>query len=101
MTSIFVGNLPYEVTDEDLQIAFGQYGAVEKVNVVCSRDSRQPRGFAFVEMTDSAEAANAINALNGQKLLGRTITVNEARPRAEREEGSGYGQRSNRGGNQW
>src|ERR1700730_18186006 len=98
MTNIFVGNLPYEVTDEDLQIAFGQYGAVEKVNVVCSRDSRQPRGFGFVEMTDSVEAANAIEALNGQKLLGRTITVNEARPRPERSGGARYEQRSNRGG---
>ena len=95
MTNIFVGNLPYEVTDEDLQIAFGQYGAVEKVNVVCSRDSRQPRGFGFVEMTDSVEAANAIEALNGQKLLGRTITVNEARPRPERSGGARYEQRSN------
>jgi RNA recognition motif-containing protein len=101
MTNIFVGNLPYEVTDQDLQIAFGQYGVGEKVNVVCSRDTRQPRGFAFVKMTDSAEAANAINALNGQKLLGRTITVNEARPRPERSGGSGYGQHSNRGGSRW
>jgi RNA recognition motif-containing protein len=65
------------------------------------RDTRQPRGFAFVEMTDTAEAANAINALNGQKLLGRTINVNEARPRPERSGGSKYTQRSNRGGSRW
>ena len=101
MTNIFVGNLPYEVTEQDLQMAFGQYGAVERANVVRDRDTGQPRGFAFVEMTDSAEAANAINALNGQTLRGRTINVNEARPRPERSGGSRYGQRSNRGGSRW
>jgi hypothetical protein len=61
MTNIFVGNLPYEVTEEDLQLAFGQYGAVESVNVVRHRGTGKSRGFAFVEMTDNAEAANAIN----------------------------------------
>ena len=98
MANIFVGNLPYEVTEEDLQTAFGQYGTVESVNVIRHRGTGQSRGFAFVEMTDSIEAANAINALNGQKVLGRSINVNEARRSAAREEGSGYGQRSNRGG---
>src|ERR1700680_2307577 len=98
MTNIFVGNLPYEVTENDLQVAFAQYGVVESVNLIRQRDTGVSRGFAFVEMTDSAEAANAINALNGQKLLGRSISV-EARGRPEREEGSRYGTRSNRGGN--
>jgi cold-inducible RNA-binding protein len=102
MANIFVGNLPYEVTEQDLQIAFAQYGVVESVNLIRDRDyTGVSRGFAFVEMTNTADAMNAINALNGQKLLGRSINVNEARPRPEREEGSGYGQRSNRGGSRW
>jgi cold-inducible RNA-binding protein len=79
-------------------MAFGQYGSVERVNVVRNRVTGQARGFAFVEMTESAEAANEINALNEQKLLGRAISVNEARPRPERSGGSRYEQRSNPGG---
>jgi len=97
MANIFVGNLPFEVTEQHLQLAFGQYGAVKSVNVIRHRGAGQSRGFAFVEMTDTAEAANAINALNGQKVLGRSINVNEARHSAQREEGSRYKQRSNRG----
>src|ERR1700730_6386512 len=100
MTNIFVGNLPYEVTEQDLQLAFGQYGAVESVNIVRHRDTGKSRGFAFVEMTNTAEAEKSINALNGQTLLGRSISV-EPRRSATREEGSRYGQRSNRGGNRW
>jgi RNA recognition motif-containing protein len=65
MANIFVGNLPYEVTEEDLQTAFGQYGTVESVNVIRHRGTGQSHEFAFVEMTGSAEAANAINGLNG------------------------------------
>lgn len=83
-----VGNLAYEVTENDLQIAFAQYGNVESVNLIRDRDTGVSRGFGFVEMSNTAEAANAINALNGQKLLGRSINVNEARPRPERSGGS-------------
>jgi len=101
MANIFVGNLAFEVTENDLHGAFAQYGNVEKVNVIRDRDTGQSRGFAFVEMSSSADATNAINALNGQKLRGRSINVNEARPRAEREGGSRFGQRSNRGGSRW
>jgi cold-inducible RNA-binding protein len=101
MANIFVGNLAYEVTENDLNRTFAQYGNVESVSLIRDRDTGQLRGFAFVEMTDGAEAANAINALNGQKLLGRAITVNEARPRPERSGSSRYGQRPNRGGSRW
>jgi RNA recognition motif-containing protein len=96
MTNIFVGNLSYSITESELEAAFSAYGAVERVSVVRDRDTGQPRGFAFVEMTDANEAANAINALNGRELNGRAINVNEARPREERGGGRGFG--GNRGG---
>jgi cold-inducible RNA-binding protein len=102
MTNIFVGNLSYSITESELEAAFAQYGAVERVSVVRDRDTGQPRGFAFVEMTDSNEAANAINALNGRELNGRAINVNEARPREERGGGGrsfGSGGGGGRGGN--
>jgi cold-inducible RNA-binding protein len=101
MTNIFVGDLAYQVTEKELEAAFAQYGSVEKVNLIRDRDTGQPRGFAFVEMSNSADAMNAINALNGQELGGRAMNVNEARPKPEREGGSRYGQRSNRGGSRW
>jgi len=94
MTNIFVGNLSYSITESELEQAFSAYGAVERVSVVRDRDTGQPRGFAFVEMTDANEAANAINALNGREMNGRAINVNEARPREERGGGGG----GNRGG---
>lgn len=81
MTNIFVGNLNYSTTQDDLHAAFAQYGNVERVNVVTDRDSGQPRGFAFVEMTDAQEAQNAISQLNGAELNGRALNVNEARPK--------------------
>ena len=93
MTNIFVGNLSFHVTQDELQAAFAAFGTVERVNIVTDRDSGQPRGFAFVEMTDRSAAENAIARLNGTDLGGRTLNVNEARPKAERS--SGYG---NRGG---
>jgi cold-inducible RNA-binding protein len=88
MTNIFVGNLAFSTTQEDLHAAFAQFGNVERVNVVTDRDSGQPRGFAFVEMTDSKEAQNAITQLNGTELHGRAMNVNEARPKPA---GSGGG----------
>lgn len=101
MTNIFVGNLDYQVAESDLEATFAQYGAVEKVNLIRDRDTGQLRGFAFVEMRNSAEAMNAINALSGQKIRGRAINVSEARPRPEREAGTRYGNRPNRGGSRW
>ncbi|HML18435.1 MAG TPA: RNA-binding protein, partial [Bryobacteraceae bacterium] len=81
MTNIFVGNLSYQTTQEDLQAAFGAYGNVERVNIITDRDTGQPRGFAFVEMTERRDAENAIASLNGTELNGRALNVNEARPK--------------------
>ncbi|HEX4164103.1 MAG TPA: RNA-binding protein [Bryobacteraceae bacterium] len=94
MTNIFVGNLSFKTTQEDLMAAFSQYGNVERVNIVTDRDSGQPRGFAFVEMTEKRDAETAISQLNGADLNGRTMNVNEARPKPQG--GSGFG--GNRGG---
>ena len=81
MTNIFVGNLSYQTTQDDLHAAFSQYGNVERVNIVTDRDTQQPRGFAFVEMTEASQAQNAISQLNGAELHGRALNVNEARPK--------------------
>ena len=100
MTNIFVGNLNYSTTQEDLHTTFAQFGKVERVNVVTDRDSGQPRGFAFVEMTDANEAQNAISQLNGVELNGRAMNVNEARPKPSGNSGRGGfgGPRRNSGG---
>jgi RNA recognition motif-containing protein len=97
MTNIFVGNLSYQTTQQDLDAAFAVYGTVERVNIVTDRDSGQPRGFAFIEMTNSSEARKAIDQLNGSDLNGRALNVNEARPKPARTFGGG--QRSGFGGN--
>ena len=95
MTSIFVGNLSYQTTQDDLHATFAAYGGVERVNIVTDRDTGQPRGFAFVEMTEADAAQTAIAQLNGTDLHGRTLNVNEARPKptggasSERRFGSG------------
>jgi cold-inducible RNA-binding protein len=91
VTNIFVGNLSFRTTQEDLQQAFAQYGAVERVSIVTDRATGQPRGFAFVEMTNSDEAETAISRLNGAELDGRALNVNEARPRPAGGGGGGYG----------
>ena len=95
MTNIFVGNLAYQATEDELNAAFSQYGSVERVNIVTDRDSGQPRGFGFVEMSNDNEGNKAITALNGKELDGRALNVNEARPKAERSGGGGggYGQK--------
>jgi RNA recognition motif-containing protein len=102
MTNIFVGNLSFDTSDSDLHAAFGAYGSVERASVVRDRDSGQSRGFGFVEMTNAAEASQAMTALNGQDLNGRTLNVNEARPREANggynRHGGGYN-RGNSGGN--
>ena len=98
MTNIYVGNLSYETSQEDLEAAFNEFGAVEKVNIVKDRDTGQPRGFAFVEMTNRNEASTAIAALNGRNLHGRDLSVNEARPREERSGGRPGGGGGGRGG---
>jgi RNA recognition motif-containing protein len=94
MKKIFVGNLDFGATEESIRIAFEAYGAVERVSLMTDRDTGRSRGFAFVEMTDSHEADQAINGLNGTDLGGRAINVNEARPKTERprmERGGGGG----------
>jgi RNA recognition motif-containing protein len=89
MTNIFVGNLSYQTTEGELEAAFAAYGTVERVSVVRDRDTGQPRGFAFVEMTNASEANKAMTALNGQDFNGRSLNVNEARPREQRSFGGG------------
>jgi len=100
MTNIFVGNLAYSTTEAELESAFGAFGVVERVTIVRDRATGQSRGFAFVEMTDSGEATKAIAALNSREINGRTLNVNEARPREERSGGrpSGGGRGGNFGG---
>src|SRR5690348_12578331 len=96
MKNIFVGNLSFGASEEGVRSLFEAHGKVEKVSIVTDRDSGQPRGFGFVEMTDDAEAERAIAALNGTELDGRTLNINEARPREDRSGRGGF--RSNSGG---
>ncbi|MCZ2154879.1 MAG: RNA-binding protein [Bryobacterales bacterium] len=95
MTKLFVGNLSFRTTQDELFDLFSQHGTVDNVAIINDRETGQPRGFAFVEMANSDEAEAAIAALNGTELGGRAINVNEARPRPE---GGGRGGFSNRGG---
>jgi RNA recognition motif-containing protein len=88
---LYVGNLAYSVRDEDLNEAFGQFGAVTSAKVMMDRDTGRSKGFGFVEMGSDAEAQSAINGMNGQALAGRAIVVNEARPREPRPGGFGGG----------
>ncbi len=89
MKNIFVGNMDFGISEEQLRGAFAAYGQVDKVTIVTDRDSGQPRGFAFVEMANDNEAQQAIAALNGSQLGGRNVNVNEARPKVERGGGGG------------
>jgi RNA recognition motif-containing protein len=84
--NIFVGNLSFSTTNEDLSAAFAQYGSVDSAQVIMDRQTGRSRGFGFVEMPDSGEAQAAISAMNGADLQGRPLTVNEAKPRAPRED---------------
>ncbi len=88
--NLYVGNLPFSTTDDDLAQAFGQFGTVVKAQVIQDRETGRSRGFGFVEMSDGHEAA--IQAMNGADFQGRRLTVNEAKPREERPRGGGgYG----------
>ena len=89
MKNIYVGNLPFQTTEQDLDAAFSAYGQVDRVQIVKDRDTGQARGFAFVEMPVDADADKAMAALNGTEMGGRTLTVNEARPREPRGGGGG------------
>jgi len=81
--NIFVGNLDFAATESSIRTLFETHGKVDRVSLVTDRDTGRPRGFAFVEMSDSAEADRAIAALNGTDLGGRTLNINEARPKGE------------------
>ena len=91
VTNIYVGNLAFAATDDDLRSAFEQFGDVTSVNIIMDRETGRSRGFAFVEMADKDQAGEAIESLNGREIAGRTVTVNEARPREPRGGGGGGG----------
>ncbi len=91
MKNIFVGNLSFAATEDTIRSLFETHGSVGRVNIVTDRDTGQPRGFGFVEMANDAEGEKAIAALNGVDVDGRTLNVNEARPKAERAGGGGGG----------
>src|SRR5437763_14267768 len=88
--NIYVGNLPWQTTQDDLYQLFAQYGQVSKAQVISDRETGRSRGFGFVEMPDDAEAQKAIEALNESQFNGRPLTVNEAKPREPRAAGGGY-----------
>ncbi len=91
MKNIYVGNISFQTTEQDIDAAFSAYGQVDRVQIVKDRDTGQSRGFAFVEMPNNSDADKAMAALNGADLGGRTLTVNEARPREPRTGGGGFG----------
>jgi RNA recognition motif-containing protein len=95
---IYVGNLSYEVTEDEISAEFGTFGKVESVSIPTDRISGRPRGFAFVEMASKSEAEAAITGLNGKTLKERTIVVNESRPRTENRGGSFSNRKSGYGG---
>ncbi len=94
---LYVGNLSFSTTEATLQSQFGEHGQVEEVAVITDRDTGRPRGFAFVTMNNDGEARAAIDSLNGTELDGRTITVNEARPKSN----AGRGGPRSGGGKRW
>ena len=98
MKNIFVGNLNFGATEDAVRSLFESYGAVERVSIVTDRDTGQPRGFGFVEMSANADADRAIAELNGRELDGRALNVNEARPKTERGFGGGGGNGGGGGG---
>ncbi len=95
---IYVGNLSFDASEDDVREAFATFGTVESVKLIMDRETGRPRGFAFVTMTESDEANNAIESLNGSELLGRELRVREATPRPERPRGGGGGGGGYRGG---
>jgi RNA recognition motif-containing protein len=101
MKNIFVGNLDFHTGEDELRQLFGQYGNVDRVALMTDRDSGRSRGFAFIEMPNTAEGEKAISELNGTQLGGRTINVNEARPKAERGGGGDRFHRRGSGRGRW
>ena len=87
---LYVGGLAYAVTEKDLETMFAEFGTVSSAAVIKDRDSGQSKGFGFVEMSNDEEAKAAMAAMNGKDVSGRSLTVNEARPQADRSSGGGY-----------
>jgi RNA recognition motif-containing protein len=98
LKNIFVGNLDFNTSEEELRQAFEGYGQVDRVSIMTDRETGRSRGFGFVEMTNAEDGEKAIAALNGTQLGGRTLNVNEARPKTERSGGGGGGGGRDRGG---
>jgi len=96
MKNIFIGNLDFSITEDQLRALFAAHGTVETVTIVRDRDTGQPRGFAFLEMTNDSDAEKAIQALNGTLLGGRTLTINEARPKLVSDRGADLQKREHR-----
>ena len=101
MKKIYVGNLSFSTTEDQLRDLFGGHGTVQSASIVTDRYSGRSRGFGFIEMADDAQAQAAIEALNGADLEGRVLKVNEARPKTERRDGGGGGGRDRGGSNRW
>ncbi len=97
-TKLYVGNLSFNTSTQDLETMFGESGTVQSANIIEDRETGRSRGFAFVEMSTSEEANAAIATLNGKEIDGRTLKVNEAKPREDR---GGNGGGGNRGGSRW
>ncbi len=98
LKNIFVGNLDFNTSEDDLRQLFQAYGQVDRVSIMTDRDTGRSRGFGFVEMSSSEEGEKAIASVNGTQLGGRTLNVNEARPKAERSGGGGQDRGGDRGG---
>jgi RNA recognition motif-containing protein len=103
MKNIYVGNLSFGATEDSVRALFEQYGAVERVSIIADRDTGRSKGFGFVEMSGDSEGGQAISSLNGWEFEGRSLTVNEARPREDRgfsgggrRNGGGFQRRGNR-----
>jgi RNA recognition motif-containing protein len=97
-TRLYVGNLSYNVTNQSLETLFAEFGRVQSAQVVMDRDTGRSKGFGFVEMSDNGQAQAAIEGLNQKEVDGRSLTVNEARPREERSGGGGRGYGGGGGG---
>ena len=98
MKKIYVGNLPFSIAEEDLKQMFAEYGSVSSVAIIRDRDTGKSRGFGFIELESDEGAEKAINELNGREMDGRALTVNEAKPRADRPGGGGGGRGGYHGG---
>jgi cold-inducible RNA-binding protein len=96
--NIYAGNLPHETTEDELRQAFAEFGQVTEVRLIMDKFSGESKGFGFVEMPSKAEAEKAIEAMNGKDFMGRTLNVNEARPKVDRGGGGGGGRRGGFGG---